>query len=187
MRVNRCAEFELAPSTVSRHLSILKQAGLVDARKNGRWIFYFLPEQPDESVRYREPGAGMRGRRLRIAAGNGRSGRAVPLHRQLLPESNGGRLGALPQRRGNRAMVRRHVNSSIRQGARSLSGGAGFRVRRVLVAGELALATVLIAGAGFLLASFLRLQTVSLGFNPKDVFDCAHQPARSKVYRRSGA
>jgi len=33
----------LAPSTVSRHLSILYQAGLVDARKEGRWMFYSLP------------------------------------------------------------------------------------------------------------------------------------------------
>jgi ArsR family transcriptional regulator, arsenate/arsenite/antimonite-responsive transcriptional repressor len=41
---------QLAPSTVSKHLSILKQARLVDAQKNGRWIFYFLPEQPGDSV-----------------------------------------------------------------------------------------------------------------------------------------
>ncbi len=35
--------FGLAPSTVSKHLSILHQAGLVDSRKNGRWIYYRLP------------------------------------------------------------------------------------------------------------------------------------------------
>jgi DNA-binding transcriptional ArsR family regulator len=34
---------ELAPSTVSRHLSILSSAGLVDARKAGRWMYYRLP------------------------------------------------------------------------------------------------------------------------------------------------
>ena len=28
----------LAPSTVSKHISILKQAGLVQSRKEGRWI-----------------------------------------------------------------------------------------------------------------------------------------------------
>ena len=33
----------LAPSTVSKHLSILKQAGLVESRKEGRWIYYRLP------------------------------------------------------------------------------------------------------------------------------------------------
>jgi DNA-binding transcriptional ArsR family regulator len=35
--------FGLAPSTVSKHLSILSQARLVDSRKEGRWIYYKLP------------------------------------------------------------------------------------------------------------------------------------------------
>lgn len=37
------ALFGLAPSTVSKHLSILHQAGLVESRKDGRWIYYRLP------------------------------------------------------------------------------------------------------------------------------------------------
>jgi len=36
--------FGLAPSTISKHLSILHQAGLVDSRKDGRWIYYRLPQ-----------------------------------------------------------------------------------------------------------------------------------------------
>ncbi len=32
----------LATSTVSKHLSILYQAGLVNARKDGRWMYYSL-------------------------------------------------------------------------------------------------------------------------------------------------
>lgn len=32
----------LAPSTVSKHMSILKQAYLVDSRKEGRWMHYRL-------------------------------------------------------------------------------------------------------------------------------------------------
>jgi len=32
----------LAPSTVSKHMSILKQAGLVEMRKDGRWAYYRL-------------------------------------------------------------------------------------------------------------------------------------------------
>jgi DNA-binding transcriptional ArsR family regulator len=31
---------ELAPSTVSKHLSVLRQARLVEGRKDGRWTFY---------------------------------------------------------------------------------------------------------------------------------------------------
>src|SRR5215467_2909977 len=33
----------LAMSTVSKHLSVLYQAGLVNARKEGRWMYYSLP------------------------------------------------------------------------------------------------------------------------------------------------
>jgi ArsR family transcriptional regulator len=45
--------FGLAPSTISKHLSILFQAGLVESRKDGRWIYYKLPGQT-ASVEVRE-------------------------------------------------------------------------------------------------------------------------------------
>lgn len=32
----------LAPSTVSKHMTILKQARLVRSRKDGRWVYYSL-------------------------------------------------------------------------------------------------------------------------------------------------
>lgn len=35
----------LAPSTVSKHLSILKLAGLVEDRRDGKWIEYALSQQ----------------------------------------------------------------------------------------------------------------------------------------------
>ena len=34
----------LAPSTVSKHLSLLNDAGLLNCRKDGRWSYYRLPE-----------------------------------------------------------------------------------------------------------------------------------------------
>lgn len=39
---------DLAPSTVSKHLAILKHARLIEARKDGRWLHYRLadPESP---------------------------------------------------------------------------------------------------------------------------------------------
>ena len=37
--------FGYAPSTVSKHLSILFQARLVESRKDGRWIYYQLPDK----------------------------------------------------------------------------------------------------------------------------------------------
>jgi ArsR family transcriptional regulator len=42
---------QLAPSTVSKHLYILRQGGLVESQKKGRWIFYSLPNKPDPAAR----------------------------------------------------------------------------------------------------------------------------------------
>ena len=39
-----------APSTVSKHLSILKNAGLIDGYKQGRWVYYHLPSEPSEAA-----------------------------------------------------------------------------------------------------------------------------------------
>jgi ArsR family transcriptional regulator, arsenate/arsenite/antimonite-responsive transcriptional repressor len=46
----------LAASTVSKHVAILKQAGLVDSRKEGRWTYYYIPRsiastQAGEAIR----------------------------------------------------------------------------------------------------------------------------------------
>ena len=41
----------LAPSTVSKHLSILRQARLVDDRKEGRWMYYRHPDRPNALVK----------------------------------------------------------------------------------------------------------------------------------------
>lgn len=34
----------LAPSTVSKHIAILKSAGFISSRKEGRWVFYRIEE-----------------------------------------------------------------------------------------------------------------------------------------------
>lgn len=36
----------LAPSTTSKHLSLLANAGLVEMRKQGRWAYYRLSQEP---------------------------------------------------------------------------------------------------------------------------------------------
>ncbi len=41
--------FGLAPSTMSKHLSILYQAGLVESRKEGRWIYFRLADGQEPS------------------------------------------------------------------------------------------------------------------------------------------
>lgn len=42
---------DLAPSTVSKHISILKRAWLLESRKEGRWMYYRLAgkESPSEA------------------------------------------------------------------------------------------------------------------------------------------
>lgn len=41
----------LAPSTVSKHLSILRQARLLEDRKEGRWMYYRHPDHPSALVK----------------------------------------------------------------------------------------------------------------------------------------
>jgi DNA-binding transcriptional ArsR family regulator len=36
---------ELAPSTVSKHIYVLRQARLVEGRKDGRWMYYRLADE----------------------------------------------------------------------------------------------------------------------------------------------
>lgn len=44
---------DLAPSTTSKHLSILRQAKLIRSRKKGKWVYYTQakPEEAPEAVR----------------------------------------------------------------------------------------------------------------------------------------
>src|ERR1017187_7221762 len=50
----------LAMSTVSKHLSILYQAGLVAARKDARWMYYSLPRKGVSAVAGEDAGWGRR-------------------------------------------------------------------------------------------------------------------------------
>lgn len=41
---------KLAPSTVSKHMSILRQAGLVEGEKDGKWVYYRLPQDAPKAA-----------------------------------------------------------------------------------------------------------------------------------------
>ncbi len=62
------------------------------------------------------------------------------------------------------------LTTALKDGARTAMGGlAGRRMRSALVVAELALALVLLAGAGLLVKSFWRLRQVDPGFDPHNV------------------
>jgi putative ABC transport system permease protein len=59
-----------------------------------------------------------------------------------------------------------NLNTDLKEGSRGAAAFRRSRVRSVLVVAEVALSLVLLAGAGLLLRSFVKLRGVPLGFNP---------------------
>lgn len=75
-------------------------------------------------------------------------------------------FGMLPALDASRA----DLGSAVREGARGIAGGRRQRrTRELLVVGEVALAVILLAGAGLLVKSLVRLQDEALGFDPEGV------------------
>ncbi|MFL6276649.1 MAG: ABC transporter permease [Blastocatellia bacterium] len=83
------------------------------------------------------------------------------------------------------------LNETLKEGGRSTTGGRR-RLRETLVVAELALALVMLVGAGLLMNSFLRLQAVDPGLNPRNLLTMTVSlagapqyagPAREAFYR----
>jgi putative ABC transport system permease protein len=61
------------------------------------------------------------------------------------------------------------LNDALKEGSRGSTGGRSRTLRNVFVVAEVALALVLLIGAGLMIRSFMRLQSVETGFNPENV------------------
>ena len=84
------------------------------------------------------------------------------------------------------------LNQTLKESGRGTSGGRR-RLRETLVVAELALASVMLIGAGLLMNSFLKLRSVDPGFSPRNALTMmvslagASQyvgPARERFYRQ---
>jgi predicted permease len=67
------------------------------------------------------------------------------------------------------AFLVRKVDLRSSMASRAISGTERLRLRQVLIAGEVALTVVLLAGSGLLIRSLIHLETLPPGFNPTGV------------------
>jgi predicted permease len=75
---------------------------------------------------------------------------------------------------------RTDLSKVLREGTRGSKGRGTSRARGALVVIETALAVVLLAGAGLLIRSFLRLQEVDPGFKPEGAVTFRLEPPQAK-------
>jgi len=74
-----------------------------------------------------------------------------------------------------------HLSNALREGGRSgTSGRVQQRVRGALVAAQIALALVVLAGSGLLVRTFQRLHAVRPGFDPQHVMTFWMSPSRAR-------
>ena len=80
------------------------------------------------------------------------------------------------------SVLRRDVSEPLKEGGRGSNQGAGNRLRQALVASEVALALVVLCGAGLMIKSMARLLGVDPGFNPKSVLTMGMSLPQKNLY-----
>ena len=74
------------------------------------------------------------------------------------------------------------VNGALKESNRGNTRGAGARLRYILVAAEVALALVVLAGAGLMVESLVRLLRVEPGLDPKNVLTLEMSLPQENLY-----
>jgi putative ABC transport system permease protein len=92
-------------------------------------------------------------------------------------------FGVAPALRATRIDVSREIKSGAGRGG---SGKSDARLRGLLIIGEVALAIILLVGAGLLVKSFVKLRSVDMGFDPRHL-TAAHISITSEGYRSTRA
>ncbi len=90
--------------------------------------------------------------------------------------------GIFPALRASKVDVNEILKSQSTTGSARSQRGGGLRALPALMVAELALALVLLVGAGLMIKSFLRLMAVPKGFNPEGVLSLTLSPS-STNYR----
>jgi putative ABC transport system permease protein len=83
------------------------------------------------------------------------------------------------------ALWRSNLHDTLKDGTRTSASSSGLRIRRLLVAGELALAIVLLTGAGLMLKSFWRMNTRPQGFAPEKVLVMKVRTSKQRYLTKS--
>lgn len=78
-------------------------------------------------------------------------------------------FGLVPALEAGRWSTRGGFSDVLKEGGRQGTGGRARRLRNALVVSEIAIALVLLTGAGLLVRSFIRLRGVDLGFRAENV------------------
>lgn len=92
-------------------------------------------------------------------------------------------FGLIPALRLSRV----HVNAVLARSSRQVGSSLSRRGSQVLIGVEIALAVVLVTGAGLMIRSFMRIAAVDLGFNPNglvtmQVLPLERDPAAQREY-----
>jgi putative ABC transport system permease protein len=78
--------------------------------------------------------------------------------------------------------LRNGVNEPLKEGGRDSTEGRGGRLRHALVASEVALALVVLSGAGLMIKSAAQLLAVNPGFDPKNVLTMQMSLPQEAIY-----